>query len=156
MTRKFFSCVALFFPKLRAEKLVGTWKYVNYQIFTNLKNRPPRKLFHNARLDLRNTRIENRLFLSFSNLRLVLMFRKTSNVLLVTRKTLRLDCFKTSRESIIWDWQTETGGDFVELAQLNGSVRTGFFAWLCGLSWKTIGCGFPGVCCYGNCKSWKC
>ena len=87
MARKFFSCVAsFFFSKTKNWKFVGNWVYVNYLIFHNLKNRPPRKLFHNAWLDLRNTSIENRLFLSFRNLRFVLMFWKTSNVSLLTRR----------------------------------------------------------------------
>ena len=81
-------CLA-FVPKLRAEKIVGTGKNLNYQTIRSLgtfKTDPQGNCSRKTWLKLRNTSSGKRLFLSFRNLRFVLMFRKTSNVLLVTRR----------------------------------------------------------------------
>ena len=54
---------------------------MNYQTFTNLQFRPLLKnSFHSIEIDLRDTSGEKKPFVSVSITRLVLMFRKASNI----------------------------------------------------------------------------
>ena len=70
-----------FISKLKAGDSITTRQYMNYQTFSNLQFRPLLKnSFHSIHIDLRDTSGEKIRFVSVSITRLVLMFRKASNV----------------------------------------------------------------------------
>ena len=67
--------------KLKAEDIITTGQYKNYQTFSNLQFRQLLKnSFHSIHIDLRDTSGEKIPFVSVGNTRLVLMFRKASNI----------------------------------------------------------------------------
>ena len=71
----------LFISKLKFGDIITTGPYMNYQTFSNLHFRPlPINIFHSIHIDLRVTSGENIPFLSVGITRLVLMFRKASNI----------------------------------------------------------------------------
>ena len=68
--------------KLEGGDIITDGQYMNYQTFSNLQFRPLLKnSFHNIHIDLRDTSGEKNPFVSVSVTRLVLMFRKVSNIL---------------------------------------------------------------------------
>ena len=70
-----------FISKLKGGDIITTGQYMNYQTFSNLQFRPPLKnSFHNIHIDLRDTSGEKVPFVSVGITRLVLMFRKVSNI----------------------------------------------------------------------------
>ena len=70
-----------FISKLKGGDIITTGQYMNYQTFTNLQFRPLLKnSFHNIQIDLRDTSGEKIPFVSVGITRLVLMFRKVSNI----------------------------------------------------------------------------
>ena len=67
--------------KLKGGDIITTGQYMNYQTFSNLQCRPPLKnSFHSIHFDLRDTSGEKIPFVSVGITRLVLMFRKDSNI----------------------------------------------------------------------------
>ena len=67
--------------KLKSGDIKTTGQYMNYQTFSNLQFRPLLKnFFHSIHIDLRDTSGENLPFVSVGITRLVLMFRKASNI----------------------------------------------------------------------------
>ena len=70
-----------FISKLKSGDIKTTGQYMNYQTFSNLQFRPLLKTsFHSIHIDLRDTSEENIPFVSVGITRLVLMFRKASNI----------------------------------------------------------------------------
>ena len=70
-----------FISKLKGGDIITTGQYMNYQTFSNLQFRPLLKnSFHSIHIDLRDTSGEKILFVSVGITRLVLMFRKASNI----------------------------------------------------------------------------
>ena len=70
-----------FFSKLKAEDNLNTGQYINYQTFSNLQFKPLLKnFFHSHDIDLKDTSGEKRPFVSVGITRIVLMFRKASNI----------------------------------------------------------------------------
>ena len=70
-----------FISKLKAGDIKTTWQYMNYLTFSNLQFRPPLKNFSQSfHFDLRNASCENLPFVSVGIIRLVLMFRKVSDI----------------------------------------------------------------------------
>ena len=70
-----------FISKLMGGDIITTGEYMNYQTFSNLQFRPLLKnSFHSIHIDLRNPSGEKLLFVSVGITRLVLMFRKASNI----------------------------------------------------------------------------
>ena len=70
-----------FFSRLRSGDIITTRQYMNYQTFSNLQFRPLLKIsFHSILIDLRDTSGEKVLLVSVGITRLVLMFRKASNI----------------------------------------------------------------------------
>ena len=70
-----------FISKLKSGDIITSGQYMNYQIFSNLQFRPLLKnSFHNIHIDLRDTSGEKIPFVSVGITRLVLMFRKASNI----------------------------------------------------------------------------
>ena len=70
-----------FILKLKSGDIITTGQYMNYQTFTNLQFRPLLKnSFHRIRIDLRDTSGEKIPLVSVGITRLVLMFRKASNI----------------------------------------------------------------------------
>ena len=70
-----------FIWKLKSGHIITTGQYMNYQTFSDLQFRPlHKKLFHSIHIDLRDTSGEKTPFLSVGITRLVLMFRKASNI----------------------------------------------------------------------------
>ena len=60
---------------------MNTGQYINYQTFSNQQFRPLlKKSFHSIQIDLRDTSDEKIPFVSVGITRLVLMFRKASNI----------------------------------------------------------------------------
>ena len=70
-----------FISKLKSGKTIITGQYMIYQTFSNLQTRPLLKIFfHSIHIDLRDTSGEKIPFVSVGITRLVLMFRKASNI----------------------------------------------------------------------------
>ena len=70
-----------FFSKLKARDIITTGQYMNYQTFSNLQFRPLlKKYFQSIHIDLRDTSNEKIPFVSVGITRLVLMFKKASNI----------------------------------------------------------------------------
>ena len=70
-----------FISKLKSGDIITTGQYMNYQTFSNLQLRPLLKnSFHSIHIHLRDTSGEKKPFVSVGNTRLVLMFRKASNI----------------------------------------------------------------------------
>ena len=70
-----------FISKLKGGDIITTGQYMNYQTFSNLQFRPLLKnSFHNIHIDLRDSSGEKIPFVSVGITRLVLMFRKVSNI----------------------------------------------------------------------------
>ena len=70
-----------FISKLKSGDIITTGQYKNYQTFGNLQFRPLLKnSFHSIHIDLRDTSGEKIPFVSVGINRLVLMFRKASNI----------------------------------------------------------------------------
>ena len=71
----------LFISKLKGGDIITTGQYMNHQTFSNLQFRPLLKnSFHSIHIDLRDTSGEKKTFVSVVITRLVLMFRKVSNL----------------------------------------------------------------------------
>ena len=71
-----------FISKLKSGDIITTEQYMNYQTFSNQQFRPLLKnSFHSIHIDLRDTSGEKIPFASVRITRLVLMFRKASNIL---------------------------------------------------------------------------
>ena len=69
------------FPFIKAGDIITTGQYMNYQTFNNLQFRPLLKnSFHSIHIDLRDTSGEELPFVSVGITRLVLMFKKASNI----------------------------------------------------------------------------
>ena len=70
-----------FISKLKSGDIITTGQYMNYQTFSNLQFRPLLKnSFHSIHIDLRDTSVEKIPFVSLGITRLVLMFKKASNI----------------------------------------------------------------------------
>ena len=70
-----------FISKLKSGNIITTGQYMNYQTFSNLHFRPVLKnSSHSIHIDLRDTSGEKITFVSVGITRLVLMFRKASNI----------------------------------------------------------------------------
>ena len=70
-----------FISKLKGGDTITTWQYLNYQAFSNLQFRPLLKnSSHSIHIDLRDTSGGKIPFVSVDITRLVLMFRKVSNI----------------------------------------------------------------------------
>ena len=70
-----------FISKLAGGDIITTGQYMNYQTVSNLQFRPLLKnFFQSIHIDLRNTSGEKTPFVSIGITRLVLMFRKASNI----------------------------------------------------------------------------
>ena len=70
-----------FISKLKGGDIIITGQYMNYQTFSNLQFRPLLKnSFHSIHIDLRDPSGEKIPFVSVGITRLVLMFRKASNI----------------------------------------------------------------------------
>ena len=70
-----------FISKLKGGDIITTGQYMNYQTFSNLQFRPLLKnFFHIIHIDLRDPSGEKIPFVSVRITRLVLMFRKVSNI----------------------------------------------------------------------------
>ena len=70
-----------FISKLKGGDIITTGQYMNYQTFSNLQFKPLLKnSFHGIHIDLRDTSGEKIPFVSVGITRLVLMFRRVSNI----------------------------------------------------------------------------
>ena len=70
-----------FIPKLKGGDIITTGQYMIYPTFSNLQFRPlPKNSFHSIHIDLRDPSREKLPFVSVGITRLVLMFRKASNI----------------------------------------------------------------------------
>ena len=70
-----------FISKLKSGDIKTTEQYMNYQTFSNLQLRPLLKnSFHSIYIDLRDTSGEKIPFVFVGITRLVLMFKKASNI----------------------------------------------------------------------------
>ena len=70
-----------FISKLKYGDIITTGQYMNYQTFSNLQfRRLLKNSFHSIHIDLRDTSGEKIPFVSVGTTRLVLMFRKISDI----------------------------------------------------------------------------
>ena len=85
----------LFISKLKSGDIITTGQYMNYQTFSKLQFRPLfKKSFHSIHIDLRDTSGDKRRFVSVGISRLVLMFRKDSNIPLYYKKRYKMDALR--------------------------------------------------------------
>ena len=76
-----FAALLSFSSKLKSGDLITAGQYMNYQTISNLQFRPLHKnSFHSDHIDLRDRSGEKIPFVSVGITRLVLMFRKASNI----------------------------------------------------------------------------
>ena len=76
-----------FISKLKSGDVITTGQYMNYQNFSNLQFRRLLKIFfHSIHIDLRDTSGEKIPFVSVGITRLVLRFRKVSDIQFITNK----------------------------------------------------------------------
>ena len=81
----------LFISKLKSGHIITTGQYMNYQTFSNLQFRPLLKnSFHSIHIDLRDTSGEKIPFVSVGITRLVLMFRKASNIHFYSKRRYKM------------------------------------------------------------------
>ena len=74
-------CCFPFISKLKSGDIITTGQYMNYQTFSNLQfRRLLKNSFHRIHIDLRDTSGEKICFVSVGITRLVLKFRKVSDV----------------------------------------------------------------------------
>ena len=74
-------CCFPFVAELKSGDIITTGKNMNYQTFINLQFKPLlKKSSQSVHIDLRDTTGEKTAFVSVGITRLVLMFRKTSNI----------------------------------------------------------------------------
>ena len=72
-----------FISKVKSGDVITTGQYMNYQTFSNLQfRRLLKNSFHSVHIDLRDTTGEKIPFMSVGITRLVLMFRKVSDLYL--------------------------------------------------------------------------
>ena len=70
-----------FKSKLQSSDIITTGQYMNYQSFSNLQfGRLLKNALHNIHIHLRDTSVEKIPFVSVGVARLVLMFRKVSDI----------------------------------------------------------------------------
>ena len=81
----------LFVSKLKSGDIITTGQFMNYQTFSNLQFRPLLKIsFHSIHIDLRDTSGEKIPFVSVGITRLVLMFRKVSNIHFYSKRRYKM------------------------------------------------------------------
>ena len=74
-------CCFPFISKLKSGDIITAGQYMNYQTISNLQFKPLLKSsYHSDHIDLRDTSGEKIPFVSVGITRLVLMFRKASNI----------------------------------------------------------------------------
>ena len=80
-----------FISKLKGGDIITTGQYMNYQTFSNLQFRPLLKnSFHSIHIVLRDTSGEKIPFVSVGITRLVLMFRKASDIHFLPKKLYKM------------------------------------------------------------------
>ena len=116
-----------FISKLKAGDIITTGQYMNYQTISNMQFRPLLKnSFHSIHFDLRDTSGEKIPFVSVGITRLVLMFRKASNIQFQPKR-----CYKmvASRQVEIPYYRSvgrQRGRGFGALAQVIGRTEIPF------------------------------
>ena len=74
-------CCLPFISKLKSGDVITTGQYMKYQAFSNLQfRRLLKNSFHSIHIDLRDTSVEKIPFVYVGTTRLVLMFRKVSDI----------------------------------------------------------------------------
>ena len=73
-------CFPFNYSQLKFGDILTTGQYMNYQLFSNLQFRLLKISFHSIHIDLRDNSGEKIPFVSVGKTRLVLMFRKVSDI----------------------------------------------------------------------------
>ena len=130
-----------FISKLKSGDIVTTGQYMNYQKFSNLQFRPLlKKPFYSIHIDLRDTNSEKILFVSVGITRLVLMFRKASNIHFKSKRRYKMVASKQIEIPLYRGVGRQRGRGFGALAQIIGRTAFPFFAKINRPSCKTHRC----------------
>ena len=113
--------------KLKGGDIITTGQYMNYQTFSNLQFRPLLKnSFHSIHINLRGTSGEKIPFVSVGITRLVLMFRKTSNIHLKPKRRYKMVASKQVEIPYYRGVGRQRGRGFGALAQGIGRTAIPF------------------------------
>ena len=117
-----------FFPfisKLKSGNIMTTGQYMNYQTFSNLQFRPLlKKSFHSIHIGLRDLSGEKTPFVSVGITRLVLIFRKASNIHLQSKRHYKMVASRQVEVKFYRGVGRQRGRGFGSPAQVSG--RTAF------------------------------
>ena len=116
-----------FISKLKAEDNITTGQYMNYQTFSNLQFKPLLKIsFHSIHFDLRDTSGEKIPFVSVGITRLVLMFRKASNIQFQPKRRYKMVAPRQVEIPYYRSVGRQRGRGFSALAQVSGRTEIPF------------------------------
>ena len=116
-----------FISKLKSGDIITTGHYMNYQTFSNLHfRRPPKKTFHSIHIDLRDTSGERMPFVSVGIIRLVLMFRKASNIHFLPKRWYKMVASRQVEIPYYRGVGRQRGRGFGALAQVGGRTAIPF------------------------------
>ena len=116
-----------FISKLKGGDIITTGQYMNYQTFSNLQFRPLLKnSFHSVHIDLRDTSGEKIPFVYVGITRLVLMFRKVSNILFQHIRYYKMVASRQVEVPYYRAVERQRGRGFWALAQVIGRTAIPF------------------------------
>ena len=117
----------LFISKLKGGDIITTGQYMNYQTFSNLQFRPLLKnSFHSIHINLRDPSGEKIPFVSVGITRLVLMFRKASNIHFQPKKRYKVVASRQVEIPYYRSVGRQRGRGFGALAQVIGRTAIPF------------------------------
>ena len=110
-----------FISRLKSRDIITTGQYMNYQTFSDLQFRPLLKnSFHKIQIGLRDTSVEKILFVSVGITRLVLMFRKASNIHFQPKRRNKMVASRELEVPFYRGVGRQRGRGFVAIAQVIG------------------------------------
>ena len=116
-----------FILKLKSGDILFTGQYMNYQTFSNLQFRPLLKnSFHSNHIDLRKTSGEKIPFVSVGITRLVLMFRKASNIHFLPKRRYKMVASREVGIPFYRGFGRQRGRGFGAIAQVKGRTEIPF------------------------------
>ena len=116
-----------FVSKLKSGDIITTGQYMNYQTFSNLQFRPLLKIsFHSIQIDFKVAGGETIPFVSVGLTRLVLMFRKASNIHFSSERRYSMVASRQIEIPFYRGVGRQRGRGFGALAQVIGRTAISF------------------------------
>ena len=133
-------CCFPFISKLKAGDIMTTGQKMNYQTFSNLHFRPLLKYSsHSIDIDLRDKSGEKKPVVSFGITRLVIMFRKASNIHFSPKRRYKMGASKQVEMPFYRGVGRQRGWGFSALAQVFGRTASLFLRKFIVPSAKRVG-----------------